>query len=59
MSLVVIADQLPRSVGPMIAPAVIAVGGMTALGGYPLLYLSAGVIAILGGLLVGRVRSVS
>ncbi|MYU16952.1 MFS transporter [Streptomyces sp. SID8361] len=59
MSLVVIADQLPRSVGPMIAPAIIAAGGVTALGGYPVLYLAAGAFAIVGGVLVRRVRSVS
>ncbi|NJP90922.1 MFS transporter [Nonomuraea sp. FMUSA5-5] len=59
MSLVVIADQLPRSIGPMIAPAVIALGALTSLGGYPVLYLTAGVVAILGGVLVRRVRSVN
>jgi MFS family permease len=58
MAIITIADQLPRSIGPFVAPAVIALGGLTALGGYPLLYLAAAVAAITGGLLVRNVRSV-
>ncbi|WP_425839314.1 MFS transporter [Streptomyces fractus] len=58
MSLVTIADQFPRAVGPMIAPAVISLGGLTPLGGYPFLYLAGGVVAIVGGVLVRRIRSV-
>ncbi|TMR91076.1 MFS transporter [Nonomuraea basaltis] len=59
MSLIVIADQLPRSIGPMIAPGIIALGALTSLGGYPALYLTAGAVAIVGGLLVRRVRTVN
>ena len=59
MSIITIADQLPRAVGPMLAPAIIALGALTPLGGYPVLYLAAGVVAIAGGVLVRRVRSVS
>jgi MFS family permease len=58
MSIITIADQLPRSIGPFLAPAVIGLGSLTPLGGYPLLYLSAGVAAIIGGLVVRRVRNV-
>ncbi|TMR91014.1 MFS transporter [Nonomuraea basaltis] len=58
MAIITIADQLPRSIGPFVAPAVIALGAHTALGGYPLLYLAAAVAAIIGGLLVRNVRSV-
>ncbi|NJP90914.1 MFS transporter [Nonomuraea sp. FMUSA5-5] len=58
MSLIVIADQLPRSIGPVIAPAVIAFGALTPLGGYSVLYLVGGVVAILGGVLVRQVRGV-
>ncbi|MFI7131347.1 MFS transporter [Nonomuraea sp. NPDC050153] len=58
MSFFTIADGLPRSLGPMIAPAVMTLGGMTALGGYPVLYLAGGIVAIAGGLLVRRVRGV-
>lgn len=57
MSLITIADQLPRSIGPFIAPVIIAVGATTPLGGYPLVYLLAGVTAIGGGLVVRRVRA--
>lgn len=58
MSIITIADQLPRSVGPLIAPAVIGLGGYTALGGYPVLYLTAAVAALAGGLIVRKVKSV-
>ncbi|KUO05564.1 MFS transporter [Streptomyces caeruleatus] len=59
MSLFVIADQLPRSIGPVMAPAILALGGMTALGGYPALYLAGGVVAIVGGVVVRRARGVA
>ncbi|MFF9778609.1 MFS transporter [Streptomyces sp. NPDC013978] len=58
MSIFTIADQFPRSIGPMVAPVVISLGAATPLGGYPLLYLAAGIFAIIGGLLVRRVRGV-
>lgn len=58
MAIITIADQLPRSIGPLIAPAVIALGGATAMGGYPVLYISAAAVAIIGGLVVRKVRSV-
>ena len=57
MSIITIADQLPRAIGPFIAPAVIALGAATPLGGYPMLYIFLGVFAILGGLVVRRVKS--
>lgn len=57
MSLIAIADQLPRSIGPVIAPLIISLGA-AAGAGYPALYLAGGVVAILGGLLVRRVRGV-
>lgn len=56
MSIITIADQLPRSIGPLLAPLVIGLGGLTALGGYPVLYLVAGVVAVTGGILVRRVK---
>jgi MFS family permease len=58
MSIITIADQLPRSIGPLAAPAVIALGKLTPLGGYPVLYLLAGIAAIGGGVLLRGVRSV-
>lgn len=59
MSLLVIADQLPRSIGPVIAPVIISVGAATALGGYPVLYLTASIFAIAGGVLIRRVRGIA
>jgi MFS family permease len=58
MAIIGIADQLPRSMGSAIAPAVIAVGALTALGGYPLLYIVGAIAAIAGGLVVRFVRGV-
>lgn len=51
-----LADSIPRSVGPMLAPMVVAVGGLTPLGGYPALYLAGAGLAIVGGLLVRRIN---
>ncbi len=48
LGLLVLAGSLPQSIGPAIAPAVIAVGSATALGGYPAWYLL-GALACLGG----------
>lgn len=56
MSIMTIADQLPRAIGPFLAPTVIALGASTALGGYPLLYLFMGVFAVLGGIVVRRIK---
>ncbi|MGW5569907.1 MFS transporter [Nocardia thailandica] len=58
MSIITIADQLPRSVGPVLGSGIIALGGRTPLGGYPLVYLVAGVAALTGGLLLRRVKGV-
>ena len=58
MAIIGIADQLPRSIGAAIAPAVIAIGAATALGGYPVLYIAGGIAAILGGLVVRMVKGV-
>lgn len=58
MAIIGIADQLPRSLGAVIAPAVIALGAITALGGYPLLYLVGALAALAGGIVVRMVRGV-
>lgn len=57
MAIITIADQLPRSVGPFVALAVIALGAQTPVGGYPGLYLVAAVVAVAGELLVHRVSA--
>ncbi|MGF6823893.1 MFS family permease [Microbacterium sp. ZKA21] len=56
MAIIGIADQLPRSLGASIAPAIIAVGAFTALGGYPVLYIAGGVAALIGGFTIRMVR---
>lgn len=58
MSIITIADQLPRSIGPFLAPAVVAIGAATPLGGYPLLYLIMGIFAVAGGFVVRHVKTV-
>lgn len=58
MAIIGIADQLPRSAGAVIAPAIIALGAATALGGYPLLYIVGAIAALSGGLVVRMVRGV-
>lgn len=56
MGLMQVADRLPRSLGAFIAPAVLGLGGLTALGGYPFVYIVGGVVAIIGGLLVRKIK---
>ncbi|MFI5956212.1 MFS transporter [Cryptosporangium sp. NPDC051539] len=48
-----IANALPQSLAPAIAPVFIAIGG------YPLLFLTGAAVGIVGALLVTRVRSVA
>lgn len=58
LGLLSLASSLPQSVGPAIAPFVIAVGSATAIGGYSVWYLLGAVIALAGGLAVYRIRGV-
>ncbi|GAB3598319.1 MFS transporter [Microbacterium tumbae] len=53
-----IANALPQSIAPAIAPAIIAVGALTPLGGYSVWYLFGAVIALLGAVLVYRIKGV-
>ncbi|WP_194238347.1 MFS transporter [Streptomyces spongiae] len=55
MSVFGIAAALPQSVAPLIAPFVLAVGGGE---NYPLLFLSAAGVAVIGGLTVRPIRGV-
>jgi hypothetical protein len=55
-SLAGLSDSIPRSVGPLLAPAVISLGALTPVGGYPLLYVLGGLLALAGGLMIRRVR---
>jgi MFS family permease len=55
MSIITIADQLPRAIGPLLVPALIALADVVGIGGYALLYIVMGVVAVAGGLVVRRV----
>ena len=53
-----IANALPQSIAPAIAPAIIAFGATTALGGYTTYYLFGALIAFAGAVLVYRIKGV-
>ena len=53
-----IANALPQSIAPAIAPAVIAFGASTALGGYTAWYLLGAIVALAGAVLVYRIKGV-
>ncbi|MFK4762395.1 MULTISPECIES: MFS transporter [unclassified Microbacterium] len=56
MSLMAVADQLPRAFGPLLGSVVVALGAATAMGGYAVTYIAAAVISLIGGLLILKVR---
>lgn len=53
-----IANALPQSIAPAIAPAIIAFGAATPLGGYPTWYLFGALVALAGAVLVYRIKGV-
>jgi len=53
-----IANALPQSIAPAIAPLIIAAGSATALGGYTTWYLFGAVVAAAGAVLVYRIKGV-
>ncbi|MGW8482248.1 MFS transporter [Microbacterium sp. NPDC055903] len=53
-----IANALPQSIAPAIAPAIIAIGAATPLGGYSVWYIFGALIALLGAVLVYRIKGV-
>lgn len=53
-----IANALPQSIAPAIAPGIIALGALTPLGGYTVYYLFGALVALLGAVLVYRIKSV-
>ncbi|MFI0961238.1 MFS transporter [Streptomyces sp. NPDC021080] len=53
-----IANALPQAIAPAIAPAIIAVGAATPLGGYTTWYLFGALIALAGAVLVYRIKGV-
>ncbi|GAA1055009.1 MFS transporter [Agromyces luteolus] len=53
-----IANALPQSIAPAIAPAIIAAGASTAIGGYATFYLVGAAVALAGAVLVYRIKGV-
>ena len=53
-----IANALPQSIAPAIAPSIIALGSATAIGGYSVWYLFGAFVALLGAVLVYRIKGV-
>lgn len=53
-----IANTLPQSIAPSIAPVIIAAGAGTAIGGYATFYLFGAAVALAGAILVYRIKGV-
>ncbi|WP_313540003.1 MFS transporter [Leifsonia aquatica] len=56
MGLMTLADQVPRSLGPFLAAGILAVFSLIPGAGYPAVYIAGGVIAVIGGLLIRKVK---
>ncbi len=56
MGLMTLADQTPRSLGPFLAAGILALGNLIPNGGYPAVFISGGIIAIIGALLIRKVK---
>ena len=54
-----IASTLPSSLAPAVAPAIIAIGSATAIGGYATFYLVGAIFCLLGAVLVYKIKGVS
>lgn len=52
------ANALPQSIAPAVAPTIIALGAGSAIGGYSVWYLFGAFIALLGAVLVYRIKGV-
>lgn len=53
------ANALPQSIAPAIAPSIIAIGAATPLGGYTVWYLFGALVAFFGAVLVYRIKGVA
>ncbi|MCI2956191.1 MFS transporter [Agromyces atrinae] len=53
-----IANALPQSIAPAMAPGIIAIGATTALGGYTTWYLFGALVSLAGAVLVYRIKGV-
>ncbi len=56
MSIIAIAGDLPRAVGPLVVSGIIALSAVFSLGGYRLLYVVLAIITLAGGIVVRNVR---
>ncbi|MFE4948632.1 MFS transporter [Leifsonia sp. NPDC056665] len=56
MGLMTLADQAPRSLGPFLAAGVLALGNLIPNGGYPAVFITGGIIAVIGALLIRKVK---
>jgi MFS family permease len=56
MGLMTLADQAPRSLGPFVAAGVLAAGSLIPGFGYSAVFLVGGVIAVIGGLIIRKVK---
>lgn len=53
-----IASALPGSIAPALAPAILALGNLTPLGGYTMWYIVGAAVALTGGALIFRIKDV-
>ncbi len=58
MSVIAIAEQLPRAIGPLLVPGVIALSAVVSVGGYRVLYILLGIVVVAGGLVVRNVKNI-
>ena len=58
MSIIAIAEQLPRAIGPLLVPGLIALGTLISVGGYRVLYVALCIVTIAGGLVVRNVKNI-
>lgn len=56
MSVMAVGDQLPRAIGPFVGTAIIALGALTAVGGYTVAYLIAAGAAVLAAVMIFRIK---
>lgn len=56
MGLMTLADQVPRSLGPFLAAGVLSLGSMIPEAGYPAVFITGGIIAVIGALLIRKVK---
>lgn len=53
-----IAQALPQSIAPAVAPTIIAIGAATSIGGYAAWFLFGGALAVIGAFMIYKVKAV-